>query len=90
MTEAERTGNQWKSFYLLGGVTALIVVFASLLDIVISILLAGDPSSIPQTAVGRFAQFQSNKLLGLYYLDLLNMTTTIIMIPHYSEICIWY
>lgn len=79
--ETERIGNQWKSIYLLGGVTALIVVFASLLDIVISILLGGDPSSIPQTAVGRFAQFQSNKLLGLYYLDLLNMTTAIIMIP---------
>ncbi|MEI8201037.1 MAG: DUF4386 family protein [Eubacteriales bacterium] len=81
ITEAERIGNQWKSIYLLGGVTALIVVFASLLDIVISILLGGDPSTIPQTAVGRFAQFQSNRLLGLYYLDLLNMTTAIIMIP---------
>jgi len=81
ITETERIGNQWKSIYLLGGITALIVVFASLLDIVISMLLGGDPSSIPQTAVGRFAQFQSNKLLGLYYLDLLNMTTSIIMIP---------
>lgn len=81
ITAAERTEKQWKSIYGLGGVAALIVVFASLLDIAISIMLGGDPSSIPQTAVGRFAQFQSNSMLGLYYLDLLNMTTAIIMIP---------
>ncbi len=81
LTEIERTENQRKSIYLLGGVAALIVVFASLLDIVISMLLGGDPTSIPQTAIGRITQFQSNGWLGLYYLDLLNMTTAIIMIP---------
>ncbi len=85
--EVERTAKQWKSIYLLGGVTALIVVCASLLDIAISILLGGDPTSIPQTAVGRFAQFQSNQLLGLYYLDLLNMTTAIVMIPAFFALC---
>jgi hypothetical protein len=81
ITEAESSEKQWKSLYLLGGIAALIAVAASLLDISISMLLGGDPSSIPQTAVGRFAQFASNKMLGLYYLDLLNMTTAMIMIP---------
>lgn len=81
LTETERTGKQWKSLYLLGGIVTLFVILASILDIVISMLLGGDPSSIPQTAVGRFAQFQSNPMLGLYYLDLLNMTTSIFMIP---------
>lgn len=81
LTETERTEKQWKSLYVLGGVATLIVVLASILDIVISMLLGGAPSSIPQTAVGRFLQFQSNPLVGLYYLDLLNMTTSIIMIP---------
>ena len=81
MTETERSEKQWRSCYTLGGVAALVVVFASLLDIVISMLLGGDPSAIPQTAVDRFAQFQSNAWIGLYYLDLLNLTTAIIMIP---------
>lgn len=31
--EAKRTGQQWKSIYLLSGVTAIIVVCAGLLDI---------------------------------------------------------
>ena len=87
ISELERTENQWKSIYLLGGVAALIVICASLLDIAISIMLGGDPASIPQTAIGRFAQFQSNQLLGLYYLDLLNMTTAVIMIPAFFALC---
>ena len=81
LTETARTEKHWESLYLLGGIAAFIIVLASILDIVISMLLGGDPSSIPQTAVGRFTQFQSNPLLGLYYLDILNMTTSIIMIP---------
>ena len=87
MAEFERTENQWKSLYFLGGLTALLVVCASLLDIAISILLGGDPASIPQTAVDRFAQFQSNPWMGLYYLDLLNMTTAVIMIPAFFALC---
>lgn len=35
----------------------------------------------PKTAIDRFAQFQDNWLLGLYNLDLLNITNQIIMIP---------
>ena len=87
ITEVERTEKQWRGSYLLGGIAALIVVFASLLDIIISILLGGDPTAIPQSAIDRFAQFQSNKWLGLYYLDLLNMTTAIIMIPAFFALC---
>lgn len=81
LTETERTDRQWKSFYLFGGIATLIMVLASILDVIISMLLGGDPSSIPQTAVGRFTQFQSTPMIGLYYLDLLNMTTSIIMLP---------
>jgi hypothetical protein len=83
----ERTENQWRSIYMLGGVTAIIVVCASLLDIAISILLGGSPASIPPTAVDRFIQFQSSPWMGLYYLDLLNMTTAVIMIPAFYAIC---
>jgi hypothetical protein len=87
ISQVERTENQWRRIYKLGGVAALIVVCASLLDIAISILLGGSPASIPQTAVDRFIQFQSNPWVGLYYLDLLNMTTAVIMIPAFFAIC---
>lgn len=87
LSEAERTEKQWRSSYLFGGIAALIVVCASLLDIIISILLGGDLTAIPQSAIDRFAQFQSNRWLGLYYLDLLNMTTAIIMIPAFFALC---
>ena len=81
LSETERTGRQWSSLFSLGGIAALIVVFASIMDVVISMLLGGDLSSIPQTAAGRFAQFQTTPLVGLYYLDFLNMITSIIMLP---------
>lgn len=79
--EVDITEKQWKSIYKFGGVAALVVIFGSLLDIVISMSLGGGISAIPQTAIGRFAQFHDNWLIGLYYLDLLNVTTSIIMIP---------
>ncbi len=77
----ERTGNKWKSIYMLACISILLVIIGSLLDIAISFALGGDLSTIPKTAIDRFAQFQDNWLLGLYNLDMLNLTTAIIMIP---------
>lgn len=87
MVEEKRTGGQLKSLYLTGGIAAFIVIFASLSDIVISIILSSSHSLIPQSAIDRFAQFQESRLIGLYYLDLLNMTTAIIMIPAFLALC---
>jgi len=70
-----------KRIYLAGAITAVIVICLTLLDIVIGSSLGGDLSSIPRSAVDRFVQFQENRLLGLYYLDFLNFTVSIIMIP---------
>jgi len=79
--------NQWKRIYMIGGVTALIVTLATLFDIIIGTILGGDLSAVPKSAIERFAQFQDNWLLGLYYLDGLNMATTILLIPTYFALC---
>jgi len=85
--ENEKTEKQWQSIYKLGGVTALIVILGTILDIIIGTAIGGDLSTIPQTAIGRFSQFQDNWLLGLYNLDMLNLITTILLIPTYFALC---
>ena len=74
---------QWKNVYLLGGVMTIIGLIGILLDVAIGSITGGDLSALPQTAVDRFMQFQENPLLGLYNLDLLNITNQIILIPAY-------
>ncbi|MHB1483908.1 MAG: DUF4386 family protein [Saccharofermentanales bacterium] len=74
---------QWKSIYILGFITTLLVIFGSISDIAISFALGGDLTTIPKTAVDRFSQFQTNWLVGLYNLDMLNLITTVLMIPSY-------
>jgi len=67
--------------YIIGGIAALVVLVGSLLDVFIGMSLGGDLTGLPSTAAGRFAQFKDNWLLGLYNLDLLNLITTLIMVP---------
>lgn len=81
------TETPWKNIYTLGAITALIVIIGTVLDIIIGTTLGGDLSTIPQTAMDRFAQFQDNWLLGLYNLDLLNLCTTVLMLPTYFALC---
>jgi hypothetical protein len=79
--------NQWNIIYYFGAIAAIIVVMGSILDILISFTLGGDLSTLPDTAVERLIQMHSNKFLGLYYLDMLNVVTTLIMIPTTFAIC---
>ena len=79
----ENAERQWKGMYTLGGITALIVIAGTILDILLGTIMGGDLSAIPKTAVDRFAQFQNNPLLGLYNLDLLNLCTSVLIIPTY-------
>lgn len=81
------TEMQWKSIYRLGAITTLIVILGTILDIVIGSSLGGDLSAIPNTAIDKFTQFRDNWLLGLYNLDLLNVCTTILMLPAYFALC---
>lgn len=81
--ESNPLENQWKGIFTIGGWAALIVILGTLFDIVAGSISGGDLSAIPQTAIARYAQFQKNWFLGLYNLDLLNVLTSIILIPVY-------
>jgi len=74
---------QWKKIYLLGGITTIIGLVGILLDVVIGSISGGDLTTLPLSATDRFKQFQESPLLGLYNLDLLNITNQIILIPAY-------
>jgi hypothetical protein len=45
-------------------------------------------NAIPTFAADRFTQLQSQPWLGLYYLDLLNMITAILMIPVFTALVV--
>jgi len=72
---------QFRSFYLVAAYCAVVVIAGSILDIIIGTALGGDLTSLPQSAIGRFIQFNENQWIGLYSLDLLNVVTTLILIP---------
>lgn len=77
---------QWKRIYFYGGMASCIALAGILLDVIIGNITGGNLTALPQTAVGRFAQFNENKLLGLYNLDLLNIINQIILIPAFYAI----
>ncbi len=72
-------GGGWKDLYTLGGIAAIVVALAGIADVVLGFSLGGDLSSIPGTAIERFAEFRQSPWLGLYHLDLLNAATTFIL-----------
>lgn len=74
---------QWKTVYWWGGVSAVLVVVLYVADIIIGTSLGGDLTALPRTSVERFNQFHENPLLGLYCLDLLNITAQIVFVPAY-------
>lgn len=85
--EHNTSESHWKVIYRIGGVTALIVLIATILDIMLGIILGGDLSTLPISAIDKFNQFQDNWLVGLYNLDALNLITTLLMIPTYFALC---
>lgn len=70
-----------KNLILIGIVCSVFIIILTILDIVIGTILGGDLNAIPEAAIDRFNQLQTNPWLGLYYLDVLNMVTSILMIP---------
>lgn len=74
---------QWKSIYTLGIITTVIALTGILFDVVIGNITGGNLSTLPQTAIDRFAQFHDNKYMGLYNLDLLNIIIQMILVPTY-------
>ena len=67
--------------FAIGGIAALLSALGALVDIGVGMATGGSVSAIPHDAVGRFAELVANPLLGLYHLDLLNLVTTLLMVP---------
>ena len=80
---AEIIHTKWKSVIWLGSICTFIALAGTIIDIVFGTITGGNLAELPQTAVERFTQLQSNPLLGLYNLDLLNSIIQLIMIPSY-------
>jgi len=73
--------------YFLGGISTIIALVGILVDVIIGNVTGGNLSTLPKTAINRFAEFQINTLFGLYHLDLLNIINQIILIPTYLALC---
>jgi hypothetical protein len=78
-TETEVVEKQWKSFYRVGGVAALLTVVVVISEILITFLPGG--STPPESVIDWFALFQNNWFLGLRNLGLLNIAFTTLAIP---------
>lgn len=75
------TNEKTKNLFLTGAITAVIVILLTILDIFIGSATGGDLTAIPLTSVDKFMQLQEFKFSGLYNLDLLNLTVSVIFIP---------
>lgn len=64
-----------------GAIAAFLVVAGSVLDIIVGAMTGGNIDALPRTAIDRFSQLRDQPWLGLYYLDLLNMITMVVMVP---------
>lgn len=66
---------------IVASICSILIIILTIIDIVIGTILGGDLGSIPQSAISRFSQLNTDPFLGLYYLDFLNLITTLLMIP---------
>ena len=78
ISTTERASSTWKSLYRVGGMAALLAV--ACIVAAIAVFLAWPA---PSTIESWFALFQRNALLGLLDLDLLLVTSYVLMIPLY-------
>ena len=77
------TESSWRGIYVVGGIAALLALAGTLTDIIITMIPGWEASTVPATIQAWFMQLQTNALLGLRNLDLLNMTISVIGIPMY-------
>lgn len=69
------------NIYKFGSICTFLALGFIFADVIIGNITGGNLSALPQTAIGRFTQFQQSTLLGLYNLDLLNAMVQILIIP---------
>jgi len=73
----------WRSIYILGGVSAVLVLGGTLFDIVLTSIPGWQASTVPTSVVLWLVQFEATPLLGLRNLDLLNITVAVVGLPMY-------
>ena len=73
----------WKSIYRIGGISAILAIIGTIVDIAYGIITGGEAADIPRSALGYFIQLQDHRILGLYHLDFLNYLNTFVSIPSY-------
>lgn len=78
VADARTMDSRWHGLYRIGGATA--VIMAVYIPITIALYLASPP---PETVIGHFTLFQSNRLLGLVGMDLLYLLSNVLAIPMY-------
>ena len=78
VSPAEPADSAWTPLYRVGGVAALLAV--AIIPLAVIVFLAWPP---PTTVESWFALFQRNGFLGLLDLDLLMMTSYVVLIPLY-------
>jgi hypothetical protein len=61
MENSQSSENLMSTMFRLGAVTTVIALAGILVDIVFGMSSGGDLSALPQTAIGRFAEFRDNK-----------------------------
>ncbi|MCJ7737003.1 MAG: DUF4386 domain-containing protein [Anaerolineae bacterium] len=83
VTSTVNTDSSWRDIYVVGGIAALLALAGTLTDIAITMIPGWEASTVPATIQAWFTQFQTNPLLGLRNLDLLNVTISAIGIPMY-------
>jgi len=80
------TDSSWQGIYVAGGIAALLALGVTLTDIAITMIPGWEASTAPATIQVWFTQFQTNPLLGLRNLDLLNVTISLIQIPMFLAV----
>jgi len=76
VTHAETTDSAWKGLYKVGGAAALIVTVLLTIEIIV---FTAYP--LPSTVIGYFTLFQTNRLLGLLNLYLLEILAYALFVP---------
>lgn len=76
LTDVKIADSNWKSLYKFGGVAALIVAVLFPIEIIVMITYP-----LPSTVIGYFTLFQSNRLIGLLDLYLLEIPAYILFVP---------
>ncbi len=70
-----------RAMFATGAAAAALSALLGLADVAIGMGTGGSVSALPHDAAGRFAQLAAAPALGLYNLDLLNLVSTLVMLP---------